>query len=99
MHLVFQIRVQLYDGGSPPKWSNATATIIVNVARNKFAPRFVNSPYMATIRRDLGYGNGVTQVKAYDNDTEVCQLLLTVIYFVIYLARVFRKSRQVRPIN
>ena len=72
MHVSFKVEVQLYDGGTPPKRSERTAVLTVDVIRNKNAPQFINSTYKAVIRKDLGFGNSVAKVFAVDADPEVC---------------------------
>ena len=63
--------MRLYDGGSPSRPSESTASIRVNVVRNLNAPVFFNEPYAATVRKDLGFGNSVLTVQATDADPEV----------------------------
>ncbi len=65
------MQVRLFDGGTPPKFSDITAALDVLVVRNKMAPQFLEGAYSATIRKDLGFGNSVAQVTAFDGDPEV----------------------------
>ena len=65
------MRVRLSDGGEPPRMSNETATLRVNVTRNRFAPQFNATLYTTRIRQDLGVGNGVVRLFASDADAPV----------------------------
>ena len=67
--------MRLFDGGTPSRRSEQTAILTVNVVRNKNAPQFVDAPYEATIRKDLGFGNSVAKVIANDDDPEVFTIL------------------------
>ena len=66
-----QLSVSLYDGGTPPLVSNATATIVIGVGRDQWAPVFIGAPYNVTIRKDMAPGASVLQTVSFDNDTVV----------------------------
>ena len=69
--LCLQVRVRASDGGEPARLSNESALLRVNVTRNRFAPRFNSSEYSARIRQDLGVGNSVVRLFAFDDDPPV----------------------------
>lgn len=70
-HVILQLEIQLYDGGSPALISDNRALITVNVIRNLNAPVFVDAPYKKTIQKDIGFGTSVATVRADDPDAEV----------------------------
>ena len=63
--------MRLSDGGEPALMSEATATLRINVIRNKHAPVFNATSYSASIAESLGSGNGVIRIFATDADEEV----------------------------
>ena len=64
-----QVRVQIEDGGSPPRMRSELLT--VNVLRNLFSPVFSNDEYEASILETHGIGRSVTKVSAKDEDRKV----------------------------
>ena len=67
----YQVQVRLRDGGTPPKVSDESAALNVRVTRNLNTPEFLDLPYTAKVRKDLGFGNSVAKVTAEDRDAEV----------------------------
>lgn len=70
-YLLFKIRVQVEDGGSPP-W-RVTSILTVNVLRNQNAPKFSRTDYAKTILETHAIGQSVMRVKAEDADKKAPQ--------------------------
>lgn len=66
---LLQVRVVAEDGGNPPK--AATATVLVSVERNLYAPRFNPQRIDRDILETHPLGVPVTIVNATDQDTKV----------------------------
>lgn len=60
--------VAVDDGGL----MSSPGTLTVTVARNDFAPEFLNLPNNVTVRSDLNTAQELFRCTFRDNDTEVC---------------------------
>ena len=63
--------MQASDLGTPPLTSENSATVTVNVQRNKNCPRFESAEYTKTIDQSQGVNSQVLVVKAVDDDPQV----------------------------
>lgn len=70
-HSFTQINVQASDLGTPKLTSENSATVTVNVKRNKNCPRFESEEYTKTIDQTQGVNSQVLVVKAVDDDPQV----------------------------
>lgn len=64
----YRFNVVARDGGQR---STTSATVIINVIRNKFTPQFVGTPYTTVIPFTVGGGFTVFSVNATDADADV----------------------------
>ena len=68
----YQIRVEVYDNGSPPKKDICIVNVIVN--RNLNSPRFVHGSQTVNILYTQELGMQIGVVEAEDEDRKVCLL-------------------------
>lgn len=66
----YTVLVRVTDNAQPQRPAANTATVLVNVLRNKFTPFFLNSSYSRQISENLAVGSSVAQVTALDNDPQ-----------------------------
>ena len=66
---LFQLRVQVHDGGSPVR-SNETV-VRVEVDRNFHHATFSSSRYEAVVEESVQFGHELVTVSAKDDDREV----------------------------
>lgn len=65
--MFLQLRVVIYDSMYPRL--KATGDVVINVARNPFAPQFSpNADYRATVQENVTLGYQVLDIDATDSD-------------------------------
>ncbi|XP_046579033.1 protocadherin Fat 4-like [Haliotis rubra] len=66
----YTLLVRVTDDAQPQRPAANTATVLVNVLRNKFTPFFMDTPYSRPISENLAIGSSVVTVTALDNDPQ-----------------------------
>jgi len=67
---VFSLQMTVFarDYGTPRLQSQVSASVTINVIRNRNCPVFQNAPYSAGISQNVATGTSVFQVTATDAD-------------------------------
>ncbi|XP_046561621.1 protocadherin Fat 4-like [Haliotis rubra] len=66
----YQFGVTAVDKGFPPRFATTSASIVIEVLRNNFAPRFLNLPSQISIPVTVSAGVNIYVVSAVDADTQ-----------------------------
>ena len=69
-----QFQAVASDLGSPSLVASPSATVVINVQRNRNPPIFVNEPYSASVNFNAAAGTNVITVLANDADVVVSAL-------------------------
>ena len=68
---LLQFQVVASDLGTPSLTASPSATVVINVQRNRNPPIFVNEPYSTSVNFNAAPGTSVFPVLADDADTVV----------------------------
>ena len=66
-----QFQAVASDQGTPALTASPSATVVINVQRNRNPPIFVNEPYSASVNFNAGPGTSIFPVLANDADPVV----------------------------
>ena len=92
--LLFQLEMQVCDGGCPSRCS--TQLLRVNVNRNRQRPTFSPVSYTATISEEALLGSSVLTVVAVDNDF-IVSTVLHLSLFTLFLSSSLMSSSPPPP--